>query len=198
MPSTRIPTRPGVCTGKPSSGGLRFPVSRLLELPASSQSHEDIPHPYPCLEAADIDEALRYVAHLRKTKPSSSSVEGPRRHARDAAGGHPSPQGFLADHEGRAQGMLAPGRLFVCLLLLRAWIVGTPAGQGRGVARAAAPASAGLPAEHGVAMPLEELRARPGLGPLRDPDGLAGELPVVLAVVEVGLEPPAHEEAELP
>jgi uncharacterized protein (DUF433 family) len=61
---TRITTRRDVCTGKPCIRDLRFPVSRLLGLLASGQAREDILRAYPYLEAADIDEALRYAASL--------------------------------------------------------------------------------------------------------------------------------------
>lgn len=55
---------PRVCTGKPCIRGLRFPVSRLLGLLAAGQTRESILANYPYLEAADIDEALRYAAYL--------------------------------------------------------------------------------------------------------------------------------------
>jgi uncharacterized protein (DUF433 family) len=64
MTFARITTRPDVCTGKPCIRDLRFPVSRLLGLLASGHSREDILRAYPYLEAADIDEALRYAASL--------------------------------------------------------------------------------------------------------------------------------------
>ena len=64
MRFTRITTRPDVCTGKPCIRDLRFPVSRLLGLLASGQSRDEILRAYPYLEAADIDEALRYAASL--------------------------------------------------------------------------------------------------------------------------------------
>jgi uncharacterized protein (DUF433 family) len=64
MTFTRITTRPDVCTGKPCIRDLRFPVSRLLGLLASGQSREEILRAYPYLEAADLDEALRYAASL--------------------------------------------------------------------------------------------------------------------------------------
>ena len=64
MNFTRITTRPDVCTGKPCIRDLRFPVSRLLGLLASGQSRDEILRAYPYLEAADIDEALRYAASL--------------------------------------------------------------------------------------------------------------------------------------
>jgi len=39
-------------------------VSRLLGLLAAGQGREEILRAYPYLEAADIDEALRYAASL--------------------------------------------------------------------------------------------------------------------------------------
>ena len=64
MRLTRITVRPDVCTGKPCIRDLRFPVSRLLGLLAARQTPDQILTAYPYLEAADIDEALRYAASL--------------------------------------------------------------------------------------------------------------------------------------
>jgi uncharacterized protein (DUF433 family) len=61
---TRITVRPDVCTGKPCIRDLRFPVSRLLGLLAAGQSREEILRAYPYLEAADIEEALRFAVSL--------------------------------------------------------------------------------------------------------------------------------------
>jgi len=51
-------------TGKPCIRNLRFPVSRLLGLLAARETRESILDAYPYLEAADIDEALRYASYL--------------------------------------------------------------------------------------------------------------------------------------
>jgi uncharacterized protein (DUF433 family) len=64
MKFTRITARPDICTGKPCIRNLRFPVSRLLGLLAGGQGRDEILRAYPYLEAADIDEALRYAASL--------------------------------------------------------------------------------------------------------------------------------------
>jgi uncharacterized protein (DUF433 family) len=64
MTFQRISSRPDVCTGKACIRDLRFPVSRLLGLLAAGQTREEILRAYPYLEAADIDEALRYAASL--------------------------------------------------------------------------------------------------------------------------------------
>jgi uncharacterized protein (DUF433 family) len=58
----RITVDPNVCTGKPCIRGLRFPVSRLLGLLASGETQQTVLTAYPYLEAADIEEALRYAA----------------------------------------------------------------------------------------------------------------------------------------
>jgi uncharacterized protein (DUF433 family) len=64
MKFERISVDPNVCGGKPCIRGLRFPVSRLLGLLASGETREAILLTFPYLEAADIDEALRYAAYL--------------------------------------------------------------------------------------------------------------------------------------
>lgn len=64
MKFERITVDPGVCSGKPCIRGLRFPVARLIGLLAAGESREQILEAYPYLEAADIDEALRFAAYL--------------------------------------------------------------------------------------------------------------------------------------
>lgn len=64
----RITTNPTVATGKACIRDLRFPVSRLLGLLAAGETRESILRAYPYLEAADIDEALRYAAFLADDK----------------------------------------------------------------------------------------------------------------------------------
>jgi uncharacterized protein (DUF433 family) len=75
MKFERITIDANVCTGKPCIRGLRFPLSRLLGLLASSESKELILKAYPYLEAGDIDEALRYAAYLAKEpRPSQAPL----------------------------------------------------------------------------------------------------------------------------
>jgi uncharacterized protein (DUF433 family) len=64
MRLTRITVDPAVCTGKPCIRGMRFPVARQLGLLAAGETREQILVDYPYLEAADIEEALRYAASL--------------------------------------------------------------------------------------------------------------------------------------
>jgi uncharacterized protein (DUF433 family) len=61
MKLDRITVDPAVLGGKPCIRGLRFPVSRLLGLLTAGESRESILKNYPYLEAADIDEALRFA-----------------------------------------------------------------------------------------------------------------------------------------
>ena len=67
----RITIDPAVCTGKPCVRGLRFPVARLLGLMAAGEPREVILSSYPYLEAADIDEALRFAAFLAEDETVS-------------------------------------------------------------------------------------------------------------------------------
>jgi uncharacterized protein (DUF433 family) len=64
MKLSRITIDPGVCTGKPCIRGLRFPVARLLGLPAAGSARDEILADYPYLEPEDIDEALQHAASL--------------------------------------------------------------------------------------------------------------------------------------
>jgi uncharacterized protein (DUF433 family) len=64
MKFDRVAVDPAICGGKPCTRGLRFPVSRLLSLLAAGETRESVLHNYPYLEAADINEALRYAAFV--------------------------------------------------------------------------------------------------------------------------------------
>ncbi len=64
MTFRRITVNPGVCGGKSTIRGLRFPVSRLLGLLASGETQESILKAYPYLEPEDFNEALTYAALL--------------------------------------------------------------------------------------------------------------------------------------
>jgi uncharacterized protein (DUF433 family) len=64
MTFPRITIDPKVCSGKPCIRGLRMPVSRVLALLAEGMPRDVLLAEFPFLEAADIDEALRYAAYL--------------------------------------------------------------------------------------------------------------------------------------
>jgi uncharacterized protein (DUF433 family) len=58
----RITIDPRVFGGKPCIRGLRFPVSKMLDLIAAGMSNEEILKDYPYLEAEDIRQSLKYAA----------------------------------------------------------------------------------------------------------------------------------------
>jgi len=58
----RITIDPKVFGGKPCIRGMRFPVSKVLDLLSSGMSYEEILHDYPYLEAEDLRQALKYAA----------------------------------------------------------------------------------------------------------------------------------------
>lgn len=58
----RIQINPKICLGQPVVRGTRITVSVILKLLANGQSIEDVIELYPELEAADIQEAMKYAA----------------------------------------------------------------------------------------------------------------------------------------
>ena len=60
----RITIDPKVFGGRPCIRGMRFPVSKVLDLVASGMSRADILGDYPYLEEEDINQALKYAAWL--------------------------------------------------------------------------------------------------------------------------------------
>ena len=58
----RITMDPKLFGGKPCIRGLRFPVSKVLDLIASGMTTDEILADYPYLEAADISQCLKYAA----------------------------------------------------------------------------------------------------------------------------------------
>ena len=64
----RITMAPGICHGKPTIRGLRYPVEMVLELLASGMTAVEILADYPDLEAADITAVLQYAAQLARVQ----------------------------------------------------------------------------------------------------------------------------------
>jgi uncharacterized protein (DUF433 family) len=62
MKFTRITVDPAKMGGVPCIRGLRIPVATVVGMVADGMTHADILKAYPDLEAADIQEALRYAA----------------------------------------------------------------------------------------------------------------------------------------
>lgn len=60
----RITIDPKVFGGKPCIRGLRFPVSKILDLLAAGMSQEEILSDYPYLEKEDIVQAMKYAAWI--------------------------------------------------------------------------------------------------------------------------------------
>ena len=58
----RITIDPKVFGGKPCIRGIRFPVSKIVELMAADVSMQEILDDYPYLEREDILQALKYAA----------------------------------------------------------------------------------------------------------------------------------------
>ena len=62
MTFTRITVRPDQMNGVPCIRGLRIPVATVVGMIADGMSTDEVLDAYPDLEAADVQEALRYAA----------------------------------------------------------------------------------------------------------------------------------------
>jgi uncharacterized protein (DUF433 family) len=62
MKFTRITANPAQMGGVPCIRGLRIPVATVVEMLADGMTPKEILAAFPDLEAADIDEALRFAA----------------------------------------------------------------------------------------------------------------------------------------
>lgn len=62
MSFTRITVQPDQMGGVPCIRGLRIPVGTVVGMVADGMRTEEILAAYPDLEAADVEEALRYAA----------------------------------------------------------------------------------------------------------------------------------------
>lgn len=60
----RITIDPRIFNGKPCIRGMRFPVSKVLDLLAAGMSIEEILKDYPYLEREDILQAIKYSAWI--------------------------------------------------------------------------------------------------------------------------------------
>ena len=58
----RIQINPKICLGQPVIRGTRITISVILKLLASGRSVEDVIELYPELEAADVQEAMKFAA----------------------------------------------------------------------------------------------------------------------------------------
>lgn len=62
MKFTRITVNPAQMGGVPCIRNLRIPVATVVEMFAEGMREAEILEAYPDLEAADLEEALRYAA----------------------------------------------------------------------------------------------------------------------------------------
>lgn len=60
----RITIDPKVFGGKPCIRGIRFPVSKIMDLLAAGMSQEEILSDYPYLEREDIVQTIKYAAWI--------------------------------------------------------------------------------------------------------------------------------------
>jgi len=60
----RITIDPGMCHGKPTIRGLRYPVELILELLSAGMTPEEILADYPDLEPEDIPAALTFATRM--------------------------------------------------------------------------------------------------------------------------------------
>lgn len=62
MKFARITVNPQQMGGVPCIRGLRIPVATVIEMVADGMTPQEILGAFPDLEAADLDEALRFAA----------------------------------------------------------------------------------------------------------------------------------------
>jgi uncharacterized protein (DUF433 family) len=60
----RVTIDPQICGGRPSIRGLRYPVSFLLDLLASTMDMNEILDDYPDLESEDFKAALEFSSRV--------------------------------------------------------------------------------------------------------------------------------------
>lgn len=77
MKFTRITVDPNKMGGVPCIRGLRVPVATVVGMVAEGMSERAILEAYPDLEAADVQEALRYAAEaVRERELPQVAAEG--------------------------------------------------------------------------------------------------------------------------
>ena len=65
---SRITVDPGICHGKPSVRGLRYPVESILEYLAGGDSVDDVLAEFPDLERDDILACLEFSRQMLAAK----------------------------------------------------------------------------------------------------------------------------------
>ncbi len=59
---------PEICHGKPTIGGLRYPVEHILELMASGMTIDELLNDYPDLEKEDFLACFEHAAKISRAK----------------------------------------------------------------------------------------------------------------------------------
>jgi len=74
----RITFNPGVMGGRACIRGMRITVSLVLNLVANGMTTPEMLAEYPDLEAADVEQALKYAAFLasEETLPATGTGRG--------------------------------------------------------------------------------------------------------------------------
>ena len=65
---SRITVDPGICHGKPSVRGLRYPVESILEYLAGGDSVDDVLAEFPDLERDDVLACLEFSRQMLAAK----------------------------------------------------------------------------------------------------------------------------------
>ena len=65
---SRITVDPGICHGKPSVRGLRYPVESILEYIAGGDSVDDVLAEFPDLERDDVLACLEFSRQMLAAK----------------------------------------------------------------------------------------------------------------------------------
>jgi uncharacterized protein (DUF433 family) len=66
--SNRIQMDPGICHGKPTVRGLRYPVENVLEWLSAGMTIEEVLADYPDLRREDLLAVLAYAMRLSQVK----------------------------------------------------------------------------------------------------------------------------------
>jgi uncharacterized protein (DUF433 family) len=64
----RITLDPGICHGKPTIRGLRYPVETILEYLAGGDSFQEVLAEFPDLEREDLQACIQFAAQSLKIR----------------------------------------------------------------------------------------------------------------------------------
>lgn len=64
----RITINPGICHGKPTIRGLRYPVEAILDYLAGGDSFEEVLAEFPDLEREDLQACIQFAAQSLKLR----------------------------------------------------------------------------------------------------------------------------------